>query len=643
MFQQPPAVKVLSVPELLEFIHSYLAVSDLVSCSTVSKAFNVIFTPALWHAISLRTQAQHRRFTETPEVQAALSRNGKYIRAIRIETCKSLAPFLNVNADHFKNISTLQFLCSIESDSERETTHNNDSVYGDEAHGLENLESDTILHTKITDWLQERDVFLINYYDQKPMHWDYDQDQDQKLLHHFLAHVPGIKSFSGGRLLESHSQVTKAVINKLTTSGLQSLSLVFCYPISVARSELLENLGALLDNCPPQVEALRVSAIKQLLIEGDLAFHIRPRFLVQCPKLRSLSLGVSSDKTLKIASRYISEHCPLLEELAVAFADVDIDLIDLDITSNSFVDLLESCSNLEAQSSHFSHTSLPDQEPESHKTKTLTGRVGLKKLMLCGIPLSRQGDPLIEALYRYHSSTLTHLALKCWTASNTLLSVKEDMPIRKITKSLRRLEHMEFLLPGNMVPRWTRYSHVNAVVLADIGMTWQFANTLRVLRVMIDGIHRLSAFIGATASQDTSSLEPSSDVETQVKVCEILGSLVNLEELALGIDKDDGPSASIYTNWGYQTSCLELTLETGLCSMSELKRLQIFKVTRMDHNIGLNEVQWMCETWPDLKQIRGLEKHQLGAPYVRDLDKLLTVRNETLDWVKEHHPHIRCT
>ncbi|KAF9358465.1 hypothetical protein BGX26_001685 [Mortierella sp. AD094] len=903
MFQQPPAIKVLSVPELLGLIHPFLSTSEIVQCSKVSKAFCEIFTPMLWRTVSLRTEAQHRHFTENPEVHAALARNGKYIRAIHIQTCKSLAPFLKIDADYFKNVTTLHFTCSIESEVEQLSRSLKVSSRIYTAQKFEESETENMLSLKVGNWLQERDVFLMYHefakrilrFDQsrrsykkirpemlpqytmqaqqqidtshrfldelgtllhleldkkdisnppiwkesmlnaaqaifeeintsivhltiavaspqpyrpvtsnrkylqllqnlvkvrstlfvqssrlvqknsnsipslptnqllqefttspfqlqleqhqqqqqlvqqlpqppqqpqqpqqlqlqpitaqttsqqlqtqlfrraqleemieqqqlmrhhqlltemqqapqrlnmpvvvtsagsfstdgqEPITWSYDQGEDQKLLQRFLSHVPGIKNFSGAGFLVSHDKVTDALTEKLKRLGLESLSLVYYDPMRVVSVERLWRMGILLDNCPPQLETLRISGmidfsppaaqppnsesgsvgyihpvldvsynpsntrIKRLLIEGNLVLRIRPLFLNMCPELRSLSLSVASDEALTIVARSIGEHCHLLEELAVTF-------VNPDINSNHLADLLEACSSIDPRS-------------PSHEKPASVKRSGLKKLMLCGFRFPHQADLVVDALCR-HSSDLTHLSIKSCNERCLANYAQGNTLIHKILKSFKRLEHMEYTLSEQTPAYWVDVSRVKASALINFGIAWPFAATLRVLRIMIDGILR-----PLVLSPPQSDWLHDSEValQTQVKVCQILGSLTSLEELALGVDDDDGPLVLTYPRWGYQVSCLELTMEAGLGSMSELKQLRTFKATRMNHRIGLKELEWMCESWPELKEIRGLLGFQEDILCKPDYDKLLKeadVGCEITRWIKEHYPRLRYT
>ncbi|KAF9383078.1 hypothetical protein CPB97_006765 [Podila verticillata] len=102
---------------------------------------------------------------------------------------------------------------------------------------------------------------------------------------------------------------------------------------------------------------------------------------------------------------------------------------------------------------------------------------------------------------------------------------------------------------------------------------------------------------------------------TQQRVCERLGTFVNLKVLQLA------PKA--YRDEG-QDECLYLTLETGLDKMAQLEKLEELYIANMDHRVGLQEVKWMVEHWPKLWKFCGLEAHTAASK-----------------WLKENYPKIQ--
>ncbi|KAG0041179.1 hypothetical protein BGZ83_002202, partial [Gryganskiella cystojenkinii] len=110
-----PAEAVFSVPELLDLIQVYLtSSSDRVSLAQICKSFSLAFGPLFWRTVELKTEQQHTRFVNTPEVQDDILRHGPaWIRVMRLRTPKSLAPFLQVNGNDggvsLTRLQTLEF------------------------------------------------------------------------------------------------------------------------------------------------------------------------------------------------------------------------------------------------------------------------------------------------------------------------------------------------------------------------------------------------------------------------------------------------------------------------------------------------------------------------------------------------------
>ncbi|KAF9094855.1 hypothetical protein BGX27_001364 [Mortierella sp. AM989] len=48
------------------------------------------------------------------------------------------------------------------------------------------------------------------------------------------------------------------------------------------------------------------------------------------------------------------------------------------------------------------------------------------------------------------------------------------------------------------------------------------------------------------------------------------------------------------------------SLPSGLAILSPLKQLRSLILTGVHHDVGLDEIQWMCQHWPTLNRIEGL-------------------------------------
>ncbi|KAF9390918.1 hypothetical protein CPB97_008023 [Podila verticillata] len=76
---------------------------------------------------------------------------------------------------------------------------------------------------------------------------------------------------------------------------------------------------------------------------------------------------------------------------------------------------------------------------------------------------------------------------------------------------------------------------------------------------------------------------------------------------------------------------LEMTLESGLDELVDLKNLSTLTLHNMNHRMGAKELNWICSQWPELRSIDGLcvKRGKLPA----DIEEW---RNEQLERVRRH-------
>ncbi|KAF9323738.1 hypothetical protein BGZ91_003392 [Linnemannia elongata] len=90
-----------------------------------------------------------------------------------------------------------------------------------------------------------------------------------------------------------------------------------------------------------------------------------------------------------------------------------------------------------------------------------------------------------------------------------------------------------------------------------------------------------------------------------------------------------------------QTSCLELSLASGLDELSGLEELEELVVANMAHRMGLAEVKWMVEHWPRLRKISGLEYYDCNDDLLHDGEEdEERVVPECIVWLRENRPDI---
>ncbi|KAF9899179.1 hypothetical protein EC991_009342, partial [Linnemannia zychae] len=121
---------------------------------------------------------------------------------------------------------------------------------------------------------------------------------------------------------------------------------------------------------------------------------------------------------------------------------------------------------------------------------------------------------------------------------------------------------------------------------------------------------------------------------------------VDIDELAAaagGAGANDVPwephmYALKYGN-GHQTTCLELTLDSGLDILGTLKELRVIDITRMKHRLGVDEMEWMEDHWPNLRTIKGLFARSPRCPYAAIPSQDDRKRREDLvDWIAMCRP-----
>lgn len=100
-------------------------------------------------------------------------------------------------------------------------------------------------------------------------------------------------------------------------------------------------------------------------------------------------------------------------------------------------------------------------------------------------------------------------------------------------------------------------------------------------------------------------------VDDHTRLYTQLARQTKLRVLELGFDHrvESYRSPTGYTEAVKDTP--ELSLESGLGLLSDLKELEVFGFEGFDHRIGKEELTWMAENWPRLRMLRGLEEDTL--------------------------------
>ncbi|KAF9135549.1 hypothetical protein BGW39_002297 [Mortierella sp. 14UC] len=408
-----------------------------------------------------------------------------------------------------------------------------------------------------------------------------------------------------------------------------------------------------------------ITSLTQLFIEDPMGsgtllwstdYRIPPwvPFIGRCPNLRSLALGSCPPPIWFDIARVLQAYCPRLQDLAVVYGR-QLPNIHLDKCDPALAALLFACS----------HPHMDDTFGEDDVTiaeEPIEPVMGLKRLRIDALVLTHKSQAL-RMLLDYHSGSLTHLAI---TDCRNLQNKTNRVTLLKILRSFGQLEEVHLLPTGEV--DYVEEDHIfDAQVLIDsittptqytsATVSWACAKSLKVLRIMIGGLVCTSSLTNNnnnSSSSNAMDTTPDGELDLQRKIYRFLGSLTQLEELSLGFGPENNSIFTLLPHQGRQEDCLSLSLDSGLELLQGLKSLHKLNVARMNHKIGLAEVQWICESWPRLQVIEGLLKVKSLQRWVKATGEAVVGwsdnfvedkrrESEIVCWLKEHRPHLRFT
>ncbi|KAG0254800.1 hypothetical protein DFQ27_006618 [Actinomortierella ambigua] len=232
-----------------------------------------------------------------------------------------------------------------------------------------------------------------------------------------------------------------------------------------------------------------------------------------------------------------------------------------------------------------------------------------------------------------HSSQWTRI----WLETSTIGPRTADA----IVDNGANLESLEIVYHGGWEPRMTG-SHLQRLLSKAKRLKTLVAHYL-VDRDMITATDILSSEWATTLLEhidfmidiprpgdDASSLSPDSPAAQssraiQRQVLRRLGQQKNLRKLLIG----GKVLSSSIEGYDYQRNCLEMTLDSGLDELAGLKNLEELDIRHMDHRVGVPELMWMTQHFPNLQHVYGI----FDAPEYpsEEVDEWLQVHRS--DWV----------
>jgi len=129
-------------------------------------------------------------------------------------------------------------------------------------------------------------------------------------------------------------------------------------------------------------------------------------------------------------------------------------------------------------------------------------------------------------------------------------------------------------------------------------------------------------FDGDITDEDDQAVTLQTSRNIQRQLLRRLGQQIHLKNLMLGGMITDA-------NMGlrmHQRNCVEFTLETGLDELKDLKKFEVISIHYMDHRVGVPELEWMVENWPQISTVIGI------------LNRFHPPSNEVKKWIANRQP-----
>ncbi|KAF9154140.1 hypothetical protein BG015_001774 [Linnemannia schmuckeri] len=550
----------------------------------------------------------------------------------------------------------------------------------------------------------------------------YEDPKDEQLLILFLSYFPELKIFMSTSLVFFNPAVLKTLGTRVGLLRYLSLTLD-----DIGRKNRYATLTNLLDKDYPHLERLRlmfsntgwttfvhsndqgesgavkssslsdskvveppILSMKSLMVEDNVHFYTSANsrkppqpwlsLLRRCINLTSLSLSSVLPAVLTEIAGIVSEYCPLIDNLAIGCVGNTHSRLQHHPTDNNIASLFAACSPRTDDEATCSALSLPPILRFTSSKRT----TGLKQLRLYGIPFQDQDyAPDTDSFARNNISPFRALSRHMdWLTHLDFDSMMEHDNGELFLLTVQKFSRLEVMnaLPYARMRTYHNKGGVNARLWAESVASgeWACVETLRVLKVNIDGftssIRAVSASASVSAaapaaqvtvtpvdpndsdnSDQDNEIEPVSDVlaeslsglmrtsnisTLQHQVCQHLNLLTSLQELCLGVQPTDELEYRGALN-GVQEDCLELSLDSGLNRMEDLKELRVLSVMRMKHRIRLEEVKWMVGHWPKLEAIPGLLSSATYNDTDEEWEALQDEEQHIIHWIREHKPLLK--
>ncbi|KAG0306360.1 hypothetical protein BGZ98_002525 [Dissophora globulifera] len=553
--------KVFAIPEICGRIARSLDRTTLTSCSRVSREWNASWLPILWRTIDAGKHWRH------PAFQEALGRHGDLIRILECSTDTILC----------RNLVTLVL---------PKTTLAN--------------QADHVRLIRQNPHLRNLSVSF--------------HDDPSSQYSDLVAAISGLRllrkiAFDENKTLEVS---TLEAILRGCNSSLQELSLKDTYFLKHPFNSAEEFASGLLAISGPatgdsldslsrdkDIETKEPFGILSLCMDGvaclqDLLLNLGSRF----PLLSRLSLRKTAEVYFSWDfSARLAQRCPKIKHLDISETE-DMD----DEAIARFISSFPGLQNLQASDTRFGNKSLA----------TLVN--GCRDLAVLDITATSgvQGQLVQQLLEK-----CTQLReLNCWDVSTNVVEMM--LGAFRTRRGAAAADGETFIAADGSIIR------TGGAYNPDLQGQW-----------MCRGLESLSIRFDYDPSPltiDEQRLYPVS--RARQFVYEQLSKLTGLKYLAMEAEfytnneEDSLEGEGDYKNERDDSNnniWIDFSLRSGLETLAPLKNLHTLSYSRLNHKVGMSEIQWMSKNWPNLRLVNGLDEDE---------------DSEIIEWLEKNRPDI---
>lgn len=562
----------LGLPELDRMICLELSLHDLAHCTRVNKEWHNATIPYLWRDLSC------------------------------LERCSDTA------ASAFRRLVAIDYL----HEQRKRILYDNRQGMGQriKTRWYRSLETQATL-SKYCPWIRELphprrllDLFQpplgANRLPQKPSGFG-NGPPAQELLRHLYRHCSAMRIDTLVLQDEDIGMGLLKIIGEFVIPIARSIRLVFFFPANP------ENVKYVLDHCSCKLEELSM-IVNMSAAGGNVDWEQEPEGSKAWSNLKQLDLYCCADMSAsKRFWPWLWKRCGQVEKLTIGMVKGIANSLGEGMLSH-----MPNLNQIEIGRRHIPFDATDDQLAAI----LLGARKGWKAMGIGGS-------------FGFRESLITILSRHLTTLEILMIGQSNEAMIRLVSRcpmldSLFFADDQRYL--GSSYSGFKAETFVDRDSHTGTLKPWLCEGSLQRLVLHITGIPRPDLLENA-ASHETVVEEsyPGQGREIQSQVYDRIARFTKLKLMILGDPEPPMPcdchAPVIYSD------CLEMSIESGLPKLAELKALRILDVSGLKTRIGVKELQWMVEHWPNLSHIARLK----GSGFSVEAENLLERASSMLE------------